>query len=125
MGDAGGSGGMSGAGGIGGVGSIGACNSADIDAVQMLQVSPRQIAAACADANDVDACIAQGIPGLSAECRSCYEDFVLCLPSACQSACADDACNEVECENCGGYFGCFQALENCSGRDPTDCFDET
>jgi hypothetical protein len=133
VGGAGGAGGSGGGGGIAGAGGTGACLSqSDLAAITALYpTSARQVAAQCG--LDCDAavgeqafldctnpCIDSGIPGVSADCGSCYGDFALCIRFTCLNQCALQPC-DPSCESCPRYDPCFEALSQCAGRDSRDC----
>ena len=139
----GGNGGTGGAGGIGGEGGAGggakgACdNESDLDALQSVDGSPRDIARdcgrtfKCANAigitgqygECVSDCVEENIEGLSMDCSACYGDLERCgLESFCRPQCQVNTCSTL-CLDCLDLAGCIEEFEDCRGRPGDGCPD--
>ena len=141
----GGNGGTGGAGGIGGEGGAGggakgACdNESDLDALQSVDGSPRDIARDCGSRNNLSSfcgslifnlpryeecvteCVEEAVDGLSTECSACYGELERCgIEVLCRTQCELNACSR-SCIDCLNLAGCIERFEDCRGLPGDGC----
>jgi hypothetical protein len=133
-------GGIGGAGGVGG-GALGACdNESDLDALEGVGDTVRDIARTCGLPNNpsslcglifnaplyeecITECVEEEVPGLSTECAACYGALERCgFDWFCQTQCQLNSCSPV-CLDCLNLPGCLEEFEECRGLPGDDCPD--
>jgi hypothetical protein len=136
-----GGGGGDGLGGAGGFEPRGACdNASDLGAIESASDSVRNIASDCGSLVNISSCaslilnapeyeecitdcVEEDVPGVSAECASCYGALERCglqqIPS-CRVSCQNNTCSDL-CLNCLTDEGCIEDYEDCRGLPGNGC----